>query len=203
MMGQTHRAAGVLAGLSVAVALEAQVAEALLLTITAAAGAHLPDYDSADATLARLSWRLAPVVGLAFFLVTVAHHRPQPLAALCVAFCLAAAPYFLQLTLSHRGPLHSLLLWSFLGVVACYLAPQAWRLALLGACAGALGGGILPDLVTGAGTQALWPFSSRRWRALPAGLSLTTDGLAERFLVRPLLRSAAVCLALFYLLRNH
>jgi len=96
--------------------------------------------------------------------------------------------------LNHRGATHSLLLLPLWAVVVAWLLakllrePRGWR-ALYGVAAMAIGLHIAGDLITGYGTQLLWPLSD--WR--PAlGTTFVIDLWFSGILVAGLLASAVL-----------
>lgn len=207
MLGPSHFCAGALSGLLFAAATNATPGRALLLVAGGAVGGLCPDIDTPSSTIARWCLRLSPVAAL------LAYRHPQTLAAdvrtrlacaAAAALCFALLPVALRLLVGHRGPLHALPVWGAGFALAAHFSPSLPFLGALveGIFLGALAGGVLPDMLTPAGTAALWPLTRRRFRLAPRVLCVNTGGWMESFVIRPLLGLALVMTAALYAARH-
>jgi membrane-bound metal-dependent hydrolase YbcI (DUF457 family) len=207
MLGVTHRRAGALAGVSFAYFTHTAPLECLLFAVAAYVGALLPDADCPGSTIARFAASLAlPVVAITYFVTAATIPNPQLRfkVSLLSGAALVVIPFALKLLLGHRGALHSFLFWLPLGFLAWWFLPPGYllRSCLAGISLGAMIGGILPDMLTPAGVEALWPITDRDLRLIPRPIAPRTGGWFEAILFRPcvtVLLFAAAGLFLFRL----
>ena len=121
--GVTHRTVGAAAGVALGAALGLTPWETLVLLAGGYLGALLPDYDTPQSTAAHCSLKAAPLVGL------VVYFLPYGSLGLAVGAgaLLAFTPLLLRTFIGHRGPLHSLALWTAATIVAFAAVP--WPLS--------------------------------------------------------------------------
>lgn len=191
MLGVTHRRVGALAGASFAYLTHAAPLECLLLAVSGYSGALLPDADCPGSTIARFAASLAlPVVAITYFssATTIPDPELRFKMALLSGTALVIIPFALKLLLGHRGALHSLVLWLPLALLAWWFIPREYlllRTCLAGVSVGAMIGGILPDMLTPAGVEALWPLTARDLRLVPHAFAPRTGGWFESLFFRP------------------
>lgn len=191
MLGVTHRRFGALAGASLAYFTHAPPLECLMLAVSGYSGALLPDADCPGSTIARFAASLAlPVVAITYFALgpTIPEPELRFRMALLAGGALVVVPFALKLVFGHRGALHSFLFWLPLGGLAWWFMPDDYlllRACIAGISLGAMVGGIVPDMLTPAGVEALWPLTDRDLRLVPHTLAPRTGGWFESFFFRP------------------
>lgn len=218
MMGRTHATSGMVLALVAAPALErfgvpADPGSILVMTVAAAGGAMLPDFDHRHATLSRALGPITALIAMVIEGISGGHRHGThsllgigaftaftwwmvqlgswPLGLWC-GLLLAAGSSGLQVTFTKGSTILHTLICLIGGALLVHAAVRdliPFDLVIWGVAIGATAH-IAGDLLTEQGCPLLWPALPTRFKVA----NLTTDHFTERVIIGPALGVAALVL---------